>query len=123
MPSTLTHYIFNKGLVSDLKYEDIFLLGGQGADVFFFYGYNFVKIKNKMLVGDEVELITPNEQFITKVESIKSKDGDDLPLGNTNDDVYVKFSKTPIDNKYALVRTVGVKTYQSSPLEGEGKIS
>lgn len=72
-------------------------------------GYSFVKIKNKMLVGDEVELITPNEQFITKVESIKNKDGDDLPLGNTNDDVYVKFSKTPIDNKYALVRTVGIK--------------
>ena len=68
-----------------------------------------VKIKNKMLVGDDVEIITPDEQFCAKVESIKNEDGDDLLLGNTNDDVYVKFSKQPKDPQYALVRTIGVK--------------
>ena len=68
-----------------------------------------VKIKNKMLVGDEVEIITPDEQFTAVVESIKNEDGEDLPLGNTNDDVYVKFSQSPKDPKYALVRTIGVK--------------
>ena len=62
-----------------------------------------------MLVGDEVEIITPDEQFITKVEAVKNTDGEDLPLGNTNDDVYVKFSQSPKNPKYALVRTVGIK--------------
>ena len=68
-----------------------------------------VKIKNKMLLGDMVEIITPDEQFTANVESIKNEDGEDLELGNTNDDVYVKFSQSPKDPKYALVRTIGVK--------------
>lgn len=76
-------------------------------------GYYFVKIKNKMLLNDEVEIITPNEQFIATVDAIKNIDGEDLPLGNTNDEVYIKFSKSPIDYKYALVRTVGVKDHVS----------
>ena len=73
--------------------------------------YHLVKIKNKMLVGDEVEIITPNEQFIASIEAIKNADGEDLSLGNTNDDVYVKFSQSPKDTKYALVRTVGIKSF------------
>lgn len=68
-----------------------------------------VKIKNKMLVGDEVEIITPDEQFIAKVEGIKTEDGEDLELGNTNADVYMKFSQSPKNPEYALVRTVGIK--------------
>ena len=71
--------------------------------------YYFVKIKNKMLLGDVVEIITPNEQFTAAVEGIKNEDGEELPLGNTNDDVYIKFSQSPKDPKYALVRTIGVK--------------
>ena len=63
-----------------------------------------------MLLGDEVEIITPDEQFTAVVEGIKNADGEDLPLGNTNDDVYVKFSQVPKNYKYALVRTVGIKT-------------
>lgn len=74
-----------------------------------FEGYHLVKIKNKMLLGDEVEIITPDEQFISIVEGFKNKDGEDLSLGNTNDDVYVKFSRSPKNSKYALVRTVGIK--------------
>ena len=70
-----------------------------------------VKIKNKMLVGDDVEIITPDEQFVAKVEAVKNEDGENLELGNTNDDVYVKFSQAPENYKYALVRTVGIKTY------------
>ena len=72
--------------------------------------YYFVKIKNKMFIGNEVEIITPEEQFTAKVEGIKNEYGEDLPLGNTNDDVYVKFSQSPKNYKYALVRTVGIKT-------------
>lgn len=73
--------------------------------------YFFVKIKNKMLLGDEVEIITPSEQFVTKVLSFKNEAGEEQPLGNTNDDIYVKFEKAPVDIKYALVRTVGVKEH------------
>ena len=73
--------------------------------------FHLVKIKNKMLVGDEVEIITPDEQFVAKVEAIRNDEGEDLPLGNTNDDVYVKFSQSPKDPHYALVRTVGVKEH------------
>lgn len=72
--------------------------------------YHLVKVKNKMLLGDEVEIITPDEQFVAKVEGIKDADGEDLELGNTNADVYIKFSQSPKDTKYALVRTVGIKT-------------
>lgn len=68
-----------------------------------------VKVKNKMLVGDDVEIITPKEQFVTKVEGIKDENGEDLDLGNTNADVYIKFSRSPQDPKFALVRTVGIK--------------
>ena len=68
-----------------------------------------VKIKNKMLIGDEVEIITPHEQFKTKLMSVKDKNGIDLPLANTNDDVYLLFDQQPEDYKYALARTIGVK--------------
>lgn len=74
-----------------------------------FEGYYLVKIKNKMLLGDEVEIITPDEQFTAVVEGFKNKDGEDLSLGNTNDDIFVKFSRSPKNPKYALVRTVGIK--------------
>lgn len=76
---------------------------GQDAD------FHLVKIKNKMLVGDEVEIITPDEQFVATVEAVKNADGEELPLGNTNDDVFVKFSQSPKNPQYALVRTVGIK--------------
>lgn len=72
--------------------------------------YYPVKIKNKMLIGDEVEIITPDEQFRAKLLAVKDENGIDLGLANTNDDVYLKFDKTPKDYKYALARTVGVKT-------------
>ena len=75
--------------------------------------YFAVKIKNKMLVGDEVEIITPGEQFTTKLLAVKDESGENLPLGNTNDDVYVLFDRCPKDYKYALVRTIGVKSHVS----------
>ena len=71
--------------------------------------YFLVKIKNKMLLHDEVEIITPKEQFKATVEGFKNLDGEEVELGNTNDDIYVKFSESPKDYKYALVRTVGIK--------------
>ena len=92
--------------------------GLAGADFLFeFHGKQdesyLVKIKNKIHLNDEVEIITPSEQFITKVIEIKNQDGEEQPLGNTNDDVYLKFEKAPKDHKYALARTIGVKEYVS----------
>ena len=92
--------------------------GLAGADFLFeFHGKTddsyLVKIKNKVLLNDEIEIITPSEQFTTKITEIKNKDGEEQPLGNTNDDVYLKFEQGPKDYKYALARTFGVKEYVS----------
>ncbi len=92
--------------------------GLAGADFLFeFHGINgqyyLVKIKNKVHLNDEIEIITPSEQFITKITEIKNKDGAEQPLGNTNDELYLKFETAPIDYKYALARTIGVKEYVS----------
>ena len=76
-------------------------------------GAYLVKVKNKVLLNDEVEIITPTEQFTTKVVEIKTEEGETLDLGNTNADIYVKLEQAPIDYKYALARTVGVKEYVS----------
>lgn len=74
-------------------------------------GY-LVKIKNKIHLNDEMEIITPDEQFITKVTKI-IKDGEEVEIGNTNDDVYLEFTLKPKDYKYALARTIGVKAHVS----------
>lgn len=71
--------------------------------------YFKVKIKNKTHINDEIEIITPKEQFTTKVLAIKDENGDELGLGNTNDEIYMRFSTNPIDYKYALARTIGIK--------------
>lgn len=68
-----------------------------------------VKIKNKMLINDEVEIITPGEQFTAVVEEIKDDKGENVELGNTNDDVYIRFSQSPKNYKYAIARTIGIK--------------
>jgi putative protease len=67
-----------------------------------------VKIKNKILLNDYVEIITPDEQFLTKVIQIKDKDGLDCELANTNDELFIRFSQSPKNYKYALARTLGI---------------
>ena len=104
-PSDGYSYDISKGLAgADFLCE--FKDGKVTAD-----GYFLVKIKNKMLLNDEVEIITPEEQFTATVDGIRNSDGEDVELGNTNDEVYIKFSKSPKDYKYALARTVGVKEH------------
>ena len=70
-----------------------------------------VKIKNKILPNDEIEIISPNEQFTTKILGIYDENGLELEVGNTNAEVYVKFEKEPQNYKYAMARTVGIKEY------------
>lgn len=70
--------------------------------------YLKVKIKNKIQLNAEVEVITPEEQFLTKVISIKYKDGLEQEVANTNDEIFIKLEQSPKDHKYALVRTPGI---------------
>ncbi len=69
----------------------------------------FVKIKNKVLLNDEVEIITPKEQFKAKILEILDEKGQNLDVANTNTEVYLQLDNEPIDYEVALGRTVGVK--------------
>ena len=71
--------------------------------------YYKIKTKNKFNKNEDVEMITPNEKFITQVFEIKNMKGENLDIANTNDELLVKFTKTPENYEYALVRTVGIK--------------
>lgn len=71
-------------------------------------GFYFVKIKNKMHLNDEVEIITPSEQYLTKVIQIKDINGLECEIANTNDEIFIKFEQSPKDSKYALARTPGI---------------
>ncbi len=76
-------------------------------------GAYFVKVKNKMLKGDEVEIISPDEQFRATVDRIIDEEGDEIQVANTNADVWIEFSNSPKNYKYAMARTVGVKAHVS----------
>lgn len=89
------------------KYCDVDTTSNREDDLF------LVKIKNKVLKGDEVEIITPKEQFVAKIVEILNDKGDNLDVANTNADVYLKLDKEPIDYKIALARTIGVKEHVS----------
>ena len=69
-----------------------------------------VKIKNKILLNDKVEIITPTECFEAQVLKIYNKDlTEEKEVGNTNDEIFIKLSKEPTNYKYALARTIGIK--------------
>lgn len=89
------------------KYCDVDTTSNREDDLF------LVKIKNKVLKGDEVEIITPKEKFVAKIVEILNDKGDNLDVANTNADVYLKLDKEPIDYKIALARTIGVKEHVS----------
>lgn len=89
------------------KYCDVDTTSNREDDLF------LVKIKNKVLKGDDVEIITPKEKFVAKIVEILNDKGDNLDVANTNADVYLKLDKEPIDYKIALARTIGVKEHVS----------
>ncbi len=69
-----------------------------------------VLTKNKFLLGDEIEIITPDECFKSVIIKITDeKTGENRELSNTNDISIIKLSKSPENYKYALARTIGVK--------------
>ncbi len=68
-----------------------------------------VKIKNKVKTGDEIEMISPQEMFKTKILKIFNMNMEEQEVGNTNDDIYVELSVIPENYKYAIGRTIGIK--------------
>ena len=83
MPSTLTHYVFNKELVKNDKHKNIFLLAGQGADTFFFYGYNIVKRENAKKVrqfGYDLHAIDPSKLYMSMLRYAYSKQGEEKEI-------------------------------------------
>ena len=68
-----------------------------------------VKIKNKILPEDKIEIITPTECFETTVNKIHDKDFFEKEVGNTNDEIWVELSVEPEEYKYAIARTIGIK--------------
>src|SRR5574344_1577051 len=67
--------------------------------------FYLVKIKNKINLNDEIEIITPVEQFQTKVLDIRNDKGLAVEVANTNDEIWIKFDKKIEDFKYAIART------------------
>lgn len=87
------------------KYSDVVFDSNRTDDVY------FVKVKNKVLLNDEVEIITPDEQFVAKIIEILDEKGVSQDLANTNADVYLRFDRAPVDSEVALARTIGVKEH------------
>ena len=71
-----------------------------------------VIIKNKMLLGDEFEIITPDYNSRAKVVSITNKDGEKTEVANTNDEVWMELEAHgdwQNEWQWALGRTLGIK--------------
>ena len=71
--------------------------------------YYKIKTKNKFNKNEDIEVISPNEKFVTQVAEIKNMKGEELELANTNDELLVKLTKAPADCEFALARTIGIK--------------
>ena len=69
-----------------------------------------VKTKNKFLKGQEIEIITPDEQYFTcATQIISKKTGEETDVANTNDELYIRFERAPKNYKFALARTKEIK--------------
>ena len=71
--------------------------------------YYKIKTKNKFNKNEDIEVISPEEKFVTQVTEIKKMKGEELELANTNDELLVKLTNAPKDAEFALARTVGIK--------------
>lgn len=74
-----------------------------------------VLIKNKILLNDEIEIITPNHSTLAVVSKIEHNKKGEVDTANTNDEINLTFNST--DNswmeewQYALLRTKGMKEF------------
>ena len=65
--------------------------------------------KNKFNKNEDIEIITPTERFVTQVQEIKNTKEEDVELANTNNELWVRLTKEPLEYEYAIARTVGIK--------------
>ena len=108
-----TGFYLGEGYPSDGYSYDI-SKGLAGADFLCEFhgeenGWYKIITKNKFNKNEDIEIITPTEKFVAQVTEIKNEKGEELELANTNNELWVKFNKSPKDYEYALVRTVGIK--------------
>lgn len=69
-----------------------------------------IKIKNKVLPADKIEVITPDECFETTIQKLYNVTLDEeKEVGNTNDEIWAVLSNEPANYKYAIARTIGIK--------------
>ena len=73
-------------------------------------------IKNKILLNDEIEVITPNYATLARVVKINHSKKGEVDCANTNDEINLTFDFD--DNNwikeadYALIRTKGMKEFK-----------
>ncbi|MFA6989651.1 MAG: U32 family peptidase C-terminal domain-containing protein [Candidatus Gastranaerophilaceae bacterium] len=72
-------------------------------------GYLKIKIKNKIQLNDDVEIISPKGNIIVKIVEIKDIYGNFLEVANTNEEVYIKADKNIDSWKKSLIRFPGVR--------------
>ena len=74
-----------------------------------------VLIKNKVLLNQKLEIITPNYSTLADVIKIEHKKKGEVDVANTNDEIYLTFNSDNNDwkeeYKYALIRTEGMKEF------------
>ena len=132
-------YLTTGKINEDANYEEIRKIGNRGYTTGFYlhkpdedgYSYNISKglagadclcvfmdkdennfkvlTKNKFLLNDEIEIITPDECFKATVLKITDEKGKEKEVSNTNDESWLELSQGPKNYKYALARTIGVK--------------
>ena len=72
-------------------------------------------MKNKVLLNDEMEIITPNYSTLAKVVKIEHSKKGEVDVANTNDEINLTFETESDDWKkessWALLRTKGMKEF------------
>jgi len=72
-------------------------------------------IKNKILLNDEIEIITPNYSTLAIVEKIEHQKKGEVDTANTNDEIVITFktddSLWQTEYEFALARTKGMKIF------------
>ncbi len=69
-----------------------------------------ILVKNKMLLNDEIEIITPNSNISAKIVKIIHPKTGETTVANTNDEINITFDcQNSAISDYALLRTKGIK--------------
>ena len=73
-------------------------------------------IKNKIMLNDEIEIITPNYSTLATVKKIISEKTGEQDRANTNDEIYLEFEcqdkEWEKESNWALARTKGLKEFK-----------